>query len=169
MPIDKYANIATFSVLMSAANTLTFVELLTGLGIEPDRKSARGMLIDEIDYMPAGNMINEMTTALDVINYALSISNAPTDLNDMTDTRILHTGRLQRQDLGTAATAWVHKLPLVYQFFPPLVTAERRIYLGADSVGLASAGTIRARMYYRAVEITQADFIELAEIFRLVG
>lgn len=169
MASDKFANIATVEVTMSGANVLSFAELRTQVGINPDRKSAAALIIDEIDYLPGTASIGEMTTAADEILMAITISNAVTDIKDITDRRILHAGDLLRKDNGTAASAELVKLPLVHQFFPPLITAERSLYLGMDSVGLASAGILRCRIYHRVVQITQGEFLELAEVFRLVG
>lgn len=169
MASDKYANIATIDVTMTALNTLTFAELRTQAGIEPDRQSAIAMIIDEIDYNPTRAMIQEMSTGGDAIAMALTVSNAVPDLEDFADRRILHSMSYHTQNVGTAATELIHQLPFVYQFFPPLITADRSLFLGAFSVGLASAGRIRARIYHRIVKVSQAEFIELAEVFRLVG
>ena len=168
--VDKYANILTAFVDQSAANIITFTEINTGLGIEPDRKTARAMIIDEIEYHPRMlTGISQMTTHLDQMIAGITLSNNVSDLEDVTDRRILHAVNYFRFDGGTAANLVFERLPWIYQFFPPLITAERKIYLGFDSVGLAAATRMTIRVYYRVVEIQQADFIELAEVFRLVG
>lgn len=169
MASDKYANIATIDVTMSALNTLTFAELRTQVGIEADRQSANAMIIDQIDYFPTRAMIQEMTTGADAIAIGLTVSNAVTDLEDFSDRRVLHSMSYHVQSHGTPANMARHRLPFQHQFFPPLITADRSLFLGAFSVGLASAGRVRARIYHRIVRVTQAEFIELAEVFRLVG
>jgi len=169
MAEDRFANIATFQVTESGANTLTFVELLTNAGIDADRNKATALLIDQIDYLPNGATAALMTSAGDTYQYGLTISNGVTNLIDPTDRRILHSGYVQRNDFGTAASAALMLYPHSYQFFPPLITAERRIYLGTTGTGLASATTMNARMYYRTETLTQAEFIELSEVFSLVG
>ena len=167
--VDKYANIATLEVTLSAANTLTFQEMQTNLGIDPDRKKAVAMIIDEIDYLPGTTSLTEMTAANDRIDMSITISNNVPVIVDITDRRILHSATIVRLDGGTAGNFILQRTPFSYQFFPPLITAEKRIYLGCMSAGLASAMTLRCRIYYRTVAIDQADFIELAEVFRLVG
>lgn len=168
MASDKYANIATIDVTMSALNVLTFAELRTQVGIEPDRQSANAMIIDQIDYFPTRAMIQEMTAGSDAIAAAITVSNAVSDIEDFSDRRILHSFVLHVQQLSSVG-AWFFTHPFSYQFFPPLITADRSLFLGAFSVGLASAGRIRARIYHRIVRVTQGEFIELAEVFRLVG
>ena len=166
---DRYANIATFNVTESAAGTLTFAELRTNAGIDASRRRATAILVDEIDYFPNRATAALMTTAGDDQLFGLTISDGVTDLQDMSDSRILHSARITRVDWGTAGSAQFEYAPLVFQFFPPLITAERSIYLGLESAGLASASNLRARMYYRTVEITDGEFLEIAEVFRLVG
>lgn len=169
MAADRFANLASIEVTMSAADTITFQELLTGVGISGDRESAVGMKIDEIDFYPGRASFALMTTAADHIFMGLTVSNNVTDLDDITDRRILATASLTRVDLGVAASGGLIKLPIIAQFFPPIITAERRIYLGCSSVGLASAITLRCRIYYRREKLTKAELLELAETHLLVG
>lgn len=169
MPIDRYANIATIEVTESAADTLTFQELRTNLGIDSGRQKASAMIIDEIDYFLSTTTLNALDADQDRIHFAVTISNAVADLQDITDRRILHSGFLQRNDGGTAGNAMIFRMPLIYQFFPPLITAERAIFLAVLGGTTAIANVLRVRVYYRTVEISQGEFIELAEVFRLVG
>jgi len=169
MASDKFANIATIEVVSSGANVLTFQEMRTQVGIQPDRKSANAVIIDEIDYFVNIAALNEFTANGDIAKIAITISNAVSDLEDITDRRILHSALLARTDFGTAAGGQFTIMPIVFQFFPPLITAERSLFLAVHTAGLASAMTLRARIYHRVVEIKQAEFIELAEVFRLVG
>jgi len=169
MSEDRFANIATLELTLSGANTLTFQELRTNTGIDADRKSATALLIDEIDYFVGTAVLAEMTASGDVIVGGLTISNAVTDLTDFTDRRILDTFLYQRGDLGTAASGWMHTFPLRHQWFPPMIVGERSVFLGMVTTGLASAAVLRCRIYYRVVTLTQGEFIEIAEVFRLVG
>jgi len=169
MAEDRYANIATISVTFSAANTATFQELPTQLGIQSDRKTAVAMLIDQIDYFTTNAALLEMTTAGDSIHWMLSISNGIANFLDFADRRVLHTTFLHRADFGTAAGGQLVQIPITKQFFPPLVVAERSLYLGGTSVGLASAAVIHCRIYYRTVTLTDSQFLEISEVFRLVS
>ena len=169
MAADKYANIATITVTESSADTLTFAELRTNVGIEPDRKSASAIIIDEIDYFVSRTTLLALNADGDGLRFAITLSNAVTDLEDFSDRRILHSGVLVRLDGGTAGNFVLQQTPLIYQFFPPLVTAERSLFLGVQGQATAVTNVLRCRIYHRVVEITQAEFIELAEVFRLVG
>lgn len=169
MATDKYANLAAIAVTQASINTIVFQELRTQVGIESDRKSASAMIVDEIDYFPRTADLQQMTTAGDFIRYAITISNAVPDLEDITDRRILHSGVFIRHDNGTAGNATIFQMPVVAQFFPPIITAERALFLALDSNGLAAVATLRARIYHRIVQVSQGEFLELAEVFRLVG
>ncbi len=169
MASDKFANIATVQVTETAADVITFQELRTQVGIEPDRESAQAMIIDEIDYLLDAATLGALSADGDALSYAVTISNAVPALNDFTDRRILHSGFVQRNDFGVAASGWVFQQPLVYQFFPPLITAERSLFLGVQGSLTGIANILRARIYHRIVRISQAEFLELAEVFRLVG
>lgn len=168
-PEDRYANIAGVELTMSAANTMSFVELRTGIGMQADRKTAVGMLIDEIDYSPKQKVFNDMNATGDRLSVGITVSNQVTDLEDVTDKRILHSANIYRLDGGTAGNFVIQVVPLVYQFFPAIIHAERAVFLAADSLGLADPEVIRMRMYYRTVTLTDGEFIELSEVFRLVG
>lgn len=166
---DRYANIASLSVTESAAGTLTFTELRTGIGIDASRKEATAILIDEIDYYLAAGTLNLITASGDDILTGITVSNAVTSISDIGDARVLHSQVTTRMDFGTAGNGILFKQPDPHQFFPPLITAERSIFLGLQCNGLASPGTISARLYYRTVRLTEGEFIELSEVFRLVG
>jgi len=154
---------------MSAANTLSFQSLQTNIGLDASRKTAVAILVDEINYFVSRAAVAEMTTNADSIMMGITLSNAVDDIEDLEDRRILDHIRFTRHDFGTAGNAILHKMPFKNQFFPPLIFAERSFYLAASSIGLASAAVIQARVLYRTVELDQGEFIELTEVFRLVG
>ena len=169
MAEDRYANIATVSVTESAPGTLTFTELRTGMGIQANRKTAVAMLIDQIDYFVAQGAFALMTTAQDRIQMAITISNGIINLVDISDRRILHSAEMTRVDLGTAGSGIMVNMPLTHQFFPPLILAEKSLYLGVDSVGLAAVVALNARIYYRTTDLNDSELLEISEVFRLVS
>lgn len=165
MAEDRYANILSGEIQTPTANTIAFQEFTTGVGLQ----SKQGMIIDQLDYFPSTTSVTEMTAVGDTINYGFTVSNGVTTLEDFTDRRIIHSAKLVRTDFGTAAAAQLLSMPLSYQFFPPLVIAEPRIYLAAASVGLANANLLRARMYFRFIELTDRNILEIAQSFTLIG
>lgn len=168
MAEDRFANIATFTVTESAAGTITFTELNTQLGFISGRRPI-AMLVDEIDFFIAPASMALIAGDGDQIAMGVTLSNNVTDLGDLTDRRILNSMYVRREDAGTAATVMMTKMPIVHQFFPPLIHAEKLMYLGIVSSSLATPATGLARIYYRTIELSDAELVELTEVFRLVG
>jgi len=166
---DRFANIASIQVTQSSANTLTFAPLATNMGFLGRRDQALAMIIDEIQYSIGLGNLSLMTATDDELVMGITDSDQVTNLEDLTDRRIIDFAGLVRQDAGTAASHLLLEVPFRKQFFPPLITAARTLYLGFDSTGLASAVTIRARILFRVETLTGAELVELAEVFRLTG
>ena len=166
---DRFANIMTFRVTESAPSTVTFAEVVTNVGIDSTRRSGVAILIDEIDYYIDIETLALMTADGDDVIAAITISNNVTALHTMSDRRILDGFTATRQDYGVAASGGLIIQPFVKQFFPPLIMAERSIYLGVEGSGLATPATVSARIYYRTHQITSEEFVEIAEVFRLVS
>ncbi len=163
-PDDRYTNLASVTVTMSAANTMTFVELLTGISIG----QGMGMIIDQIDYFPYSTTLTQMTANSDQITMGWTTSNELTALA-LNDRRVLHMSEFSRHDFGTAASAQFIQMPGEHQFFPPLIIAAPRLYFGVNTAGFASAAVVASRLYFRYIELTSQEYLELAETFILVG
>ena len=166
---DRYLNIAAIEVVMSALNALTFASLTTNMGFLGRRDQALAMIIDEIQYSPTVASINQMTTNADTMEMALTTSDLVTDLTDISDQRLLDFHAWSRLDMGTAAAGWIFETPARKQFFPPMITAERTIFLAMNTTGAAGPSTGRVRILYRVETLTGAELVELSEVFRLTG
>ena len=158
---DRFANVVSSAVTMSAANVITFNEMLTGISLG----QGVGMLIDQIDYQMAASSAREIVAASDDATIAITTSNDLTDLNNYEDRRIIHSN----QFVAVAVTVAPIQFPKVAQFFPPLIIAAPRIYLAMDTAGFGAAGIARLRIYFRYIALTPQQYIELAEAFVLVG
>lgn len=159
MAEDKYANRAGIAVTESAAGTLTFAELITGVGFQ----TKRGMLIDQIDYLVPVLTLALLVAGGDIVRYGITISTGVIDLEDTTDLRILHAGSIQSKLFGVAANMVIVRMPLQHQFFPSLIHANIRIYLAVQGASLASAATVRCRLYWRHVDLSDREVSELVQ------
>jgi len=160
MAEDRFANIFTASVTMSAANTLTFAELNFGITLR-DRIA---IVIDQIFIYPSASLYALMTTAADFAAIALTISDSVTDITDLADRRIFTLKFLERADWGTAASASLVEHPYILEFTPPLIMLPTRVFLAMDTVGLAAVSGCTIRLHYRTVSITQdQQLIEVLE------
>jgi len=164
MAEDRFANVFTAEVIQSAANVLTFAELNFGITLR-DRTA---IVIDQLYWFPAVGTIFLMTDEADDITMALCVSDQITDINDMGDRRILAAQSILATGFGTPASAALYILPLKDNFAPPLIVLPNRIFIAVNSTGLATAATVRLRMHFRTVSITQdQQLIEVLESFQL--
>lgn len=163
---DRYTNLASGRALESAAGTLTYAELVTGISLGV----GVGMLIDQIDYLFDAGTIADLVAAGDRVMTGWFTSNAPTGI-DYDDRRLIHAERLDVEPvIGTAASGGKpFKQPSVYQFFPAMIVAAPRIYLGIQGTSLAAAAGVRSRLYFRYIDLSSQEYLELAEAFILVG
>ncbi len=166
---DRFANIASIEVVESSANTLTFASLNTNMGFIGRRDQALAMVIDEIQWRPDHTAIIALLANADRIRMALTISNQVTDLTDLTDRRILATFEQSIVVVGTATSIAFYRSPVKDQFFPPLITAERTLYLAAHGVSLTTVITAQVRILFRVETLTAGELVELAEVFRLTS
>ena len=170
MPIqtreDRFANLASAAVVESAAGTLTYTELLTGISIG----AGIGMLFDRIAYQ-----FNSATIAL-IIGAGDSVqggwfTSKDAAAFDYNDRRLIDSAILQMAPIiGTpASAAFPIEMPIVHHFSPPLIVASPRIYLGVIGLSLASVTNLISRLYFRYQPLTDKEYLELAEAFVLMG
>lgn len=169
---DTFANIASIQVDESAANTLTYKKLETGIAVF--EKIA--WLICRVEYM-----VNHLEAAYfngdtDSIKLALTVSNMLTDLGSgrlQTASEVLHGMQLQRLDFGTAGNTNQPVQPFIFDFsFLPgggILVPPTAIYLAIQSSGCATANTAWARIYYVTRELTTEDYWQLVESRRIVS
>lgn len=157
---DRFANIFTAEVTMTAAQALTFVEMNLGINLR-DRIA---LVIDQLFIYFSSAALAEMTTTGDSMTFALTISDSVTSIADLGDRRILFSQFMIRQDWGTAASAQIVMNPILVEFTPPLIVLPTRLFFGLDSTGLASAAAATLRMHYRTVNVTSdRQIIEVLE------
>jgi len=163
---DRYTNLASAHAIETVSATINFAELVTGISLGV----GIGMLIDQIDYEFRVSSIEDLVAVGDFMDAGWFTSNAPSVM-DMDDRRLIHKCRLQAEPvIGTPASAAnPFQQPLVYQFFPPMIIAAPRIYLAAHSGSLAAGADVRSRLYFRYIDLSTQEYLELAEAFILVG
>ena len=159
---DRFANILMAQVVMSAANTITFKEILTGISLG----MGIGMLIDQIDYHVPRATVAELLTTVDTLHIGFTVSDGLVDLS-ADDRQVIHMTELA-QTLTTSGVVQVVS-PLSHQFFPPIIRAAPRLFLACNTAGFASAATVQARMYFRYIDLSTQEYLELAETGLVIG
>jgi len=167
MAKDAYANLAYMNVTESAANTLTF----NGLTVVSNILANNAMLIHRVEYTVAVATLNEIAADGDTFTFGLTGSNTlTTTLLD--DPEVYDEQRLCRQDAGTAGNAIVYRMPLVADWSQMpgggrLVPADR-IFVFAEGTAMGNPGEITARVYFTIIDMTPADYLELAQSLRVL-
>lgn len=165
---QEFTNIAHIKVTESAANTLTFAKLETGVSIT----QKVGWIIHKMEYYFHSISGSFLDTAGDIAVAALTVSNVWTDIDDQSNPAILDSCYVRRADFGTAAAAQFFIFPIVKDFsmLPGggLLIPPNPVYGAAKCTGAASAGTVRLRLYYSPVDLKTEDFWQMLEMYRLI-
>jgi len=165
---DKYSNILTQAITMSAANTLTFQEVSIGLSLF----DKAGILLSRIEYEPVGSAISEMTADADSITLAVTASNTIAALT-ITQQAVIHRMTLRRSDFGTAASGSYLTLPIVSDFASlpggGLLITPKPWYVAMDTSGLNSAASGTVRFFFTVMKMTSEQYFELLETRQYFG
>jgi len=154
-------------VTESAANTLTFKKLETGISLF-DKVA---WVINRLEYYlnPSATIFN---TTDDILLVGLTVANNITSLS-LTDPNVLDFVALSRQDIGTAASGMYFMKPYTRDFsgMPGggLITTPNPIYGAAVGTGLASATTSVIKIFYTVLELKTEEYWELVEARRIVS
>jgi hypothetical protein len=165
---DVFANYAIISVTESAANTLTFKKLETGISLT--EKVA--WVVNRIEYI-IGNWTSVLfTTTADSITFGLSLSNAFVS-PEMTENTIVDYNQILVDIYGAATNAQYHQMPIVKDLSTlpggGVLVPPAPLYLFAKSTGLAVAETITARLHYTLRTLKVDEYWELVEARRVLS
>lgn len=164
---DIFVNQAYLKVIESAANTLTFNQLLTNVSIH--EKVA--WIISRIDYEYALSASNFGATN-DGLSYGLSTSDAITAATQAISA-VIDYNMDRRVDFGTAASGSMFKSIHTKNFADlpggGLIVPPNPIFMWVMGIALTSAETIEARMFYTVKSLKTEDFWELVEMRRMIG
>lgn len=162
---DKFANMALMKVVESAANTLTFLKLETGISI--NQKVA--WLLSRVEYFLGTYGAATFNGDGDSVACGLSVGNSWTT-PAMNEKAIVDIFSATRYDYGAAASGFVIKDPVIRDLstLPSggLLVPPAPFYAFVKGVGLALPVTVYIRIYYTTIDLTTEDFWELAESFR---
>lgn len=164
---EKYANQAYVTVVESAANTLTFEKLETGISIF----EKKGWLIHRIEYFVI--MTDTIfATKGDYLEFGLTASDQITALG-LGVNAVIDYNRLIRHDLGTAGTGFYQHQPFVKDLSNihggGFLVPPNPIYVATQGNSLGAASTVAVRFYYSVVDLKADEFWELVEIRRMIG
>jgi hypothetical protein len=164
---EKFCNIAYNSVTESAANTLTFNKLETGISIY----EKVGWLINRIEYY-ISTASAVFAADADGLKVGWSTSDGLTSW-DESNSAWFDLMQFARVDYGTAGSGFVVEKPFVKDLSTlpggGLLVPPNPLYLGAQGISLGAAQTVEARVFYTVIQLKQEEFWELVEMRRMIG
>lgn len=164
---DKFSNIAFLRCQESAVDTLTFAQLAMANNLS-DQKAALIINRAEMTFTNLGSLNSNG----DMVDAALCLSDRVTPLYDLSQPEILFYFRVQRWDMGAAASAALYEYPLIRDFTElpggGLLVPADRLYLGIKSTGAASVDAAELRIYYTVMQLKTEDYWELVEARRVM-
>jgi len=162
-----FASQAVLEVTESAANTLTFQKLETGLSVY----DKIGWVLNRVEFRLGSGVPALFNASADVLQMALTMSNSLTALAD-NDPAIYTNLMLYRIDYGTAATGVLAENLYAQDFgmLPQggILILPNPLYLGVKGTSLTAAASVVARIYYSAIELSDTDYFNLVQSRQLL-
>jgi hypothetical protein len=159
---DEYPNVAYAALTQSAANDLSFERIDTSISVH----DKIGWELLSAEYIFSTNIIELMTATGDYINFGLILDNT-TSAVTYDDRNVVDYNRIDRNDCGAAAdnVIFLNHLPIkrnfIMEFGGPLLVLPVRLYMYIKTNGLASAATIKVRIYYKLKSLDDRDYSEI--------
>lgn len=165
-PGDNFCSQAIFDVTESAANTLTFEKLDTGMSVY----DKVGWVIARVEWNIA-NVFSKFNTSGDSLEMALTMTNNLAGLDDA-NPAIIFKRTLIRYDLGTAASGEIKDAILVNDLSTlpggGILTLPTPLYVGVLGAGLSAAARVVCRIYFKAMSLTEQDYFNLVQARQLL-
>jgi hypothetical protein len=167
---DAFVNVAYLSLVLSAANTLTFkkLDVITGALLGAKQYA---MLIERVEFHATIGTMQEFTADGDHLTIAITVADGLTGIG-ADKPEVIAQWSLNRHDFGTAASAQFIEKPAIRDFTNltggGLLVPADRVFLASMSLGLASAASVAARLYYTVVEMGGQEYLELLQMRRMI-
>ena len=159
---DVYGNRAFSSVVMSAANTLTFEQIQFGVGLF----QGVALILNRVEWFPDKAFLRELEAGTDDIQMALTNRD---DLGSLAPTNqsVLVLKEIIPEMVGAVVSLWNYINPFISDFsgIPGggLILPANPLYIAADSLGAAAAGTVRAVLYFTFKQLADSEYVELIQ------
>lgn len=166
--IDKFVNLMTTTITMSAANTITFQEINVGLNIF----DKVGLLITRLEYDPTVATLADLDTDSDWFMAGVTSSNNLVNLTPE-KAEVIDEVSIARVDAGAAANATFMFRPIIHDFSTlpggGLLIPPKPLYSAAFSGGMTAAGICYVRLYFIIYKLNDSEYLELLETRRAFG
>lgn len=164
---DRFANLAVISVTESAANTLTFKKLETGIALF----EKLAWIIHRVEYYLQLDL-TQFAASLDEARFGLATTDqitTPTVANQSVLDRMI----VRRLDMGTAATGVFVQVPFVKDFtnLPGggLIVPPNPLYGWVQGAASPAAHAVDMRLFYTNYVLKPEEYWELVEARRIIS
>lgn len=167
LPADNFCSQAVFQVTETAANTLTFDKLETGISVY----DKIGWVIARVEIPLTKATIDLFDGNGDLVEVALTATNTVTSFADNNPAVYVHR-TLMRRDVGTPAVSFFMDTTIVEDFSTlpggGILVLPNPIYLGVKGTGLSGASTVTARIFFKAIDMADQDYFNLVQARQLL-
>jgi len=164
---DTFANLAAVLVAEAVAGTAAYLKYAFPFSI----MDKMGLIINRLEYWP-GNL-NNLNSSTDAVIMGLSISSSITDLTDQSNPAIVDSERVQRIDLGVAASGFFFEEPLIKDFSSlpggGLLVAPNPLYGFVQGFGAGGVMNSWIKLFYTYMELTADEYWQLVESRRIIS
>lgn len=155
---EKYANVAFGTVTMSAANTLTFAQILFGVGLF----EGKALVVHRVGFYPSVATEREVVTAADSYIMALTTSNRLTAL-DLSEPAVVIWKRRVGIGVAVESVNQPHEIDFTQLPGGGKLLPANPIFIGMTSLGFAAAGSMTVRIEFTFVELSPQDYLEVIQ------
>lgn len=156
----EFASSFSLSVTESAANTLTFEKIESGL-MPLDKV---GWVLQKLQFQVSA--LQYMNGTGDSITFGICVSNKLTDINP-DNSGVIYSRVVQRLDFGAAASAsiydWNYECDLSNLQGGGVLVLPSPLYLAAYGGGLSAASTVLLRAYFFPIVMSDSDYFNLVQ------
>lgn len=163
---DQYANIAAVLNQESAAGTATYARFNFPYSVT-DKVA---ILISRIEYW-IGNL-HQLNTSQDYVVAGLCAASALVSLENQADPGLVDSCKIQRIDIGTAASGLLVSIPVIKDFSSlpggGILVAPSPLYAGIVSSGAGGVLAAWTKLFYTYKELATDEYWELVESRRII-
>jgi len=167
MPKDIFANIAYGSAIETAAGTMAYGEITSGIAMF----EKKAWLISRVEYSFGIGKLALLVAEADYIQAGITVSNKLTGF-DLSDPALIDSVSIGELDFGTPANAVLPREPWVNDYSGlqggGILIAPNPIYVAIFGYSLAAVAYVEARIYFTYVDLKPEEYWELVESRRLI-
>lgn len=156
--MDAYANRAIEYISMSAADTLTFKQIVMGVGVF----QGVGIVLHRVEFQPGLATMREFAAATDSLDVGIVTSDSLTSIVGSAPS-IIYAHRVV--GMGAVSIPW--HLPIIADFTDlpggGVILPANPIFIAMNSAGFAAAGNMYSRLWFSFKELSDKDYLELIQ------